>query len=511
MSPAVVGTGVALALVAFLLRVAIHWSRTPSGVDTWYFLAYADAVRRRPGIDVRLPQYLLQEERQSYPPLFPSLLALLPPAWLRKWFWMVSPAIDCLHLLLLFWLSYKITRDLTVSAVTACVYAFTPQLVSETRSLNGRSFGTLLHSMAVVLNIRYVVSDGGWPWLAMAILAGAALMLSSATSSAAYFVVCVALAVGFDDVRYVAIAAVSGAAALLLSGGHLVRIVRNYVEALGHWRRQRRWFGAHPIRDSPIYGTSSADARPLVRSKALLPQLARLIGENPFILALPLAPRGLPPWGTRFYLWAVVLTGLAVVATVLPPLRAFGPGRTYLKTAVFPTAYTLAVAIGTPGGLARPVGIATIAGLIASVTAIAYFYAYIARQSTERTSSVPEGLAEATAALATRPRGGVLCLPYMYADYVCYNSRQPVLWGGHCGDLRRFEELAPVITRPLPSLLSEHAIRYLLVDRLYVSPVDLQLDGRVAARGRWASFELYEVIPGESRPTPGSAEARKAG
>ncbi len=67
--------GAVVAAVAFLLRVGVNLGRSPSGVDTWYYLAYADAVRARPGLDVRLPQYLLQDERQSYPPLFPSLLA----------------------------------------------------------------------------------------------------------------------------------------------------------------------------------------------------------------------------------------------------------------------------------------------------------------------------------------------------------------------------------------------------------------------------------------------------
>ena len=61
-------TGAVIALLAFGLRVIVHAGRTPGGVDTWYYLAYADAVRRRPSFDVRLPQYLLQDERQSYPP-----------------------------------------------------------------------------------------------------------------------------------------------------------------------------------------------------------------------------------------------------------------------------------------------------------------------------------------------------------------------------------------------------------------------------------------------------------
>jgi peptidoglycan biosynthesis protein MviN/MurJ (putative lipid II flippase) len=82
------------------------------------------------------------------------------------------------------------------------------------------------------------------------------------------------------------------------------------------------------------------------------------------------------PWGPRLYAWALALVALAVVATLLPLLRAFGPGRTYMRAAVFPTAYVLAFGIGTPQGLLRPVGLATLESMALSLGAIGFFYAY---------------------------------------------------------------------------------------------------------------------------------------
>src|SRR5262245_5955544 len=122
-SLAAVLTAVLLTAVALVLRTLVHWRRTPGGDDTWYFLAYADAVRRKPPFDVRLPQYLLQDERQSYPPLFPMLLALAPGRWLRRWFWIVSPAIDCVHLLFLYFVCYRITSSTAIASLAAAAYA----------------------------------------------------------------------------------------------------------------------------------------------------------------------------------------------------------------------------------------------------------------------------------------------------------------------------------------------------------------------------------------------------
>jgi hypothetical protein len=490
--------GALIVAVAFALRIAVHAGGQPGGVDTWYYLAYADAFRARPSFKVRLPQYLLQDEVQSYPPLFPMFLSLFPRSFLLRWFWTISPAIDCVHLLLLYWLAFKITASVPVAVVSASVYAFTPQLISETRSLNGRPFGALVHSVAMLVTLRYVSFNDAWPWLPLAVGAGAVAFLASATGSTGYAFACVTLACMFRDARYVVVAAGALAFAVAASGGHYIRVLWNYFHAVAYWFRNRSLFGAHPILHSPIYG-SAAFGRPAARpgflGGSVAQELVRLFGENPFLLALPFAPAGVPPWGTRLYVWAVALAVLSVVATVLPPLRAFGPGRAYLKAGVFPTAYTLAVGIGTSRGLTFPLGQVTLMCLAVSVVAIAFFYVYTHRQTTERTASVPQGLALAVHHLANEAGDGVLCIPYSYADYTCYNSGKRVLWGGHCGSLRSIETLAPVISRRLSDLLEQYDVRYVLLDTAYAQPEQIGLVDLVELRGRFDTFDLYEFRP----------------
>lgn len=491
---------VPLVAAALFLRIRVHLGRSPGGVDTWYYLAYADAFRRRPSLDVRLPHYLLQDERQSYAPLFPSLLALLPARVLRRWFWLVSPAIDCLHLLLLYWLAFKITASVSAAFVAACIYAFTPHLISETRSLNGRSFGALVNSLALVLELRFVLGGEVWPWLPLALLTGAAVFLTSATSSAAYGLVSLVLCVYLGDARYLAVACLSLLTALVLSRGHYLRVVHNYWYAFEYWKRNRANLGADPIERSPVYGR--LEATPAGVSGAPQPgffggnrllQVVRLVAENPFVLALPFAPYSSAPWGPLLYVWAVSLVVFSILATLLPPLRLFGPGRGYVKASVFPTAYTLAIGLGGLYGLQTPFGVAIIACLVASIATIVFFYAYMGRRTAEQTASVPAGLAEAASALASMPAGGVLCLPTMYADYVCYNAAKGVLWGGHCGDLRKFEAIAPVFSRPFPELFRQYGVRYVLLDTSFADPARLCLDEMLTPLGAWGGFHLYEV------------------
>lgn len=488
----------ALAGAAFALRAWPHAGRRPIGLDTWYYLAYAAALRRRPGFDVRLPQYLLQDERQSYPPLLPMLLALLPASWLRRRFWAIGPAFDAAHVALLQWLTWQATRDLAVSVLAAGCLAFGSQAVVEARALSTRGLGALLHSAAVLVAIESASRPGHTGWLAAAVGAGVVLLLASAAMSAAYAIVLSIFAIVFRDDAYLQIGGAALLAAVVVSKGHYLRVGLNYLHAVRFWLRFHRLFGAHPIRDSPVYGTAPPRDRSLRPTAGLLgqgltDQVLRLVGDNPYVLALlPAADAWLL---SPLRAWALGLAGLALLATLTSTLRGFGLGRTWMKAAVFPTAYALALEIGaSEARLLGPVGIMTLACLGLGLAALGVQYAHARRAGATDAEPLP-GLDQAVSCLSSLPPGGVLCLPYVHAGYVSFHSGKPVLWGGHCGDLGRLAALSPVISEPLPELMQKYGARYLLLDRDYCAPRDVGLDAGADMKGAWGRCALYEWSP----------------
>lgn len=498
--------GIGLALMSFGVRVWVHRGPPPIGLDTWYYLAYADAVRRRPGFDVRLTQYLLQDERQSYPPLFPMLLALFPASWLRRWYRMVPPLFDGAHVLMLFWVAVWATGSPAVAGLVASMLAFSPQLVAEPSSLHGRGLGALLHSAAMVLALESILRGGEQLWLGAALLAGSGVFLGSAAMSAAYGLALAILSVVLLEPRYLLIACGSAFLAAIVSGGQFLRVVRNYFQAVQYWLRNHRFFGAHPIRHSPLYGTPLSEKQPAPLDRGLLghgriDQLLRLIGENPGALALPLVTHQLNVGLAGLETWAVGLTVVSVLAMLVSPFRAFGLGRTYMRAAVFPTAYTLGMGIGGTRGLLTPLGIASVACLGISIMLTIVLYLRRRKQGDEKAFLAREGLEQAVHCLATQPLGGILCLPYIYSGYASYHAGKPVLWGGHCGDLSRWEALAPVIRRPIPELTKEYGVRYLLLETVYAAPGDVGLEGAVDLKGHWGGFALYECKVRHVTPT----------
>src|SRR5712691_8660705 len=153
--------GLALVARALYLRLRIFIGTRPGGVDTWYYLASAEAIRTQKRLPIRLPQYLLHDKSESYSAVFPLFLALLPPDWLRAYFWLLSPVIDAVHLLLLYLLAFRLTDSVLAAATAGLIYAVTPQLISETRNLNGRAFASLLQTICMITLLRSIIPSTG--------------------------------------------------------------------------------------------------------------------------------------------------------------------------------------------------------------------------------------------------------------------------------------------------------------------------------------------------------------
>src|SRR5262249_17147432 len=122
---------------------------------------------------------------------------------------------------------------------------------------------------------------------------------------------------------------------------------------------------------------------------------------------------------------------------------------------------------------------------------------------TEHTAQTPPDLAEASAYLRRLPGRNVLVLPSMYADFVAYNADKGVVWGGHSGDLRRFDEFYPVIRRPISYFVERYDVDYLLLDHAYTTPERLAIGDCVTSLERFGAICVYEFVQVDAAtPTP---------
>jgi hypothetical protein len=500
--------GLALVILALYLRLRIFFGTRPGGVDTWYYLASAEAIRRQKRLPISLPQYLLHENRESYPAVFPLFLATLSPRWLKSYFWLISPIIDAVHLLLLYLLSFRLTDSVLAAGTAGLIYAVTPQLISETRNLNGRAFASLLQTITMLVLLRSIIpSDGPSApltgpgdyglWL-VGVLLVATLYNTHTSTTIAFLVSAATLSVVFGEPRFIAAALLGLPMAILISGGYYLRVIRNHVYAAQFWMRNVGYTRAHQVNDSPLFSADgpsrerSAPRNGLYRSWVKLG--IRVLGENPFILAMLVTPIPDNVWAKHMYWWAVAILIWSLLTTFGGPLRILGPGFHYMKTSVFPTAYALSVTVNIQEGAISLVGLAVLICLIASFAALAYFYRVMATRETEHTAQTPPDLAEAANYLRRLPGQRVLVLPSMYADFVAYNAGKAVVWGGHSGDLTKFEDFYPVLRKPVEYFVERYAVDYLVLDHAYVSPQHLGIEASVSRLDRFGPIVVYEFV-----------------
>src|SRR5205823_10954235 len=120
--------------------------------------------------------------------------------------------------------------------------------------------------------------------------------------------------------------------------------------------------------------------------RSTLSLAVRVLGENPFILAMLVTPIPNNVWAVHMYWWAVAILVWSLLTTFGGPLRILGPGFHYMKTSVFPTAYVLSVTVNIEEGGFSAAGLGLVISVIASFAALAYFYRVMARRETEHTA-----------------------------------------------------------------------------------------------------------------------------
>lgn len=498
--------GLVLVGLALYLRLRIFIGTRPGGVDTWYYLASAEAIRRQKRLPISLPQYLLHDPRESYPAVFPLFLAALPPRLLRSYFWLLSPLIDAAHLLLLYLLAFRLTDSVLAAGTAGLIYAVTPQLISETRNLNGRAFASLLQTVTMLILLRSIIpSVAPTSWLSgqgqivvwVIGVVFVALLYNTHTSTTIAFLVSVAtISLVFGERRLIAAGLLGLPVAIVLSRGYYLRVIQNHLYAFQFWLKNVGYTRAHQVQDSPLFGGGpprrGRAATGLYRSTV---QLAlRVLGENPFILAMLVTPIPNNVWAKHMYWWAVAILIWSLLTTFGGPLRILGPGFHYMKTSVFPTAYVLSVAVNIQEGTFSVVGLALLISVIASFAALAYFYRVMATRETEHTAQTPPDLAEAAMYLRRLPGRNVLVLPSMYADYVAYNADKAVVWGGHSGNLSRFSEFYPVLRKPIEYFVDTYAIDYLVLDDAYVGADVLGVRGMVEPLDTFGPIRVYQFV-----------------
>lgn len=483
-----------LLVLALFIRVKPIWRHRYWGVDAYYFLLCTEEFKRRKRIPIVLPPYyLLENQEQWYPPGFTVFLALFPEKFLKKYYWALSPAVDCLIIAVLYAVVYLSTGSSWLAGLSGLLYAISPAVISECFSLNSRQLGSLLLAIALLSLFGFINYDNFY-LLGLFLLSGFLLLMTHKMSSQLLWFVLPVMSLVLWDYTYLLGAASVVMAAFLLSKGFYLKVLKGHYDILSFWNRNWRNLGAHQVYSSPIYGNEERNDPGRFFGKGIkdVYRQFRRLGGNPFVamLAFPIIFYSqLSLFDRQMLWWAILAYFLAVLTLFVPRLRFLGEGPKYLKMAVLPISYLTVIPLNYVWNIGYYFYPLLGVTIILSVWLTLKTYRSI---ELAKLPSIDSSFKQVIEFLNGQKITTIACIPVDLADSVAYHCRRSVLWGTHGYGFRNVEPFFPVLRKPLEFFVSEYKLSHLLIDSAYVSPecLKLSLVNRVFVVDR---YEIYQT------------------
>jgi len=487
------------ALGALGARMAFIRQGADRRVDHHYWLVVAQALRADP----RLPpiirgRYLLEDERQSYPPFFAWFLSWFRPEFLERRAVGLSQIADLglIGVLIVFGVVSGVTG--WAMAIGAAVIGLAPVLVAYNVQVNPRSWGNLFLSVKLMAEVLAVGMAGSYEiaFWAVAIAATAGVILSHKMSTQFMLALWPAWAIVLGSWAVATIPLFGLIVATAITGPTFARLQwRSHADIVRFWHRHWRNLGAHAVRQSPIYGSPGGpDGRFHGQGlRGVVQHLKNVVAYLPLGVLAPVVLFIAPAPPAWLLAWFAGAYAMALLTLFVPFLKCFGGGHHYVFNAVLPAVLWWMLAVET----GDPVVQALLAiGLIVTLAALVLGW----RQRAGRGGTSDPDLAAARAALAKRSRAPIAVFPLVTAEVVASDGRNPVLWGGHGYGFRLLEPIFPVVSAPLGATLRGHGTGLVLWDSTYWPGADAVLrdEARVShveSFGRWRLAEIPRSTP----------------
>lgn len=484
--------GVLIFVLALYLRIYPRLKLKYYGVDTWYYLLYVEEFRKTKKIPVKLPYYLLDKEEQWYPPVFPMMLSIFPSKFLEKHQWLINPLIDCVQLLLLYIITFAVTKNFLLAMLSGIIYATTPTLISENTNLNSRSLASLIFTGVMLCLMGFVIINNNF-WLIPIILGGAIMLLTHKMVAQNFVFVMLALTGCYRDVKFILILVTVFLTAVIISKGFYLKILKGHIEILKFWRKNLYNLRAHQVYDSNIYKKPEDhcdDRFHLPGIKGIKRYLKAIITQNNnwysvFLLPFVFLFNTFSPSEKFYFYWVFWSYFLIVLVTFVPQLKFLGESYKYVKFTIFPTAILFS-SIWHTNKLFYTILLIFL--LLLNLKSIIKNYKMLNKNPR---GNIGNELMEIINYLNQTSKEGIMAISNFSADAIAYFTRKKVCWGGHSSGWNRLQDWFPVLKKPIEYFFEKYQLNYLLIDTDYVNIDYLKLKNfsLLLTEGRYTLYE----------------------
>jgi len=505
--------GCSMAAAGFLLHSWPRWFNRYFGVDNWRTLAIADHLRRGKPLGRYHEARFLIPGVSDYPPAFRYLIAAFPKGLIERYEWAVAPAIDACHSLWLFFVGWSVTHNLAVAVAAQIVQMTSPLVMMENSSMTTRPLASLLFSLAFFPLICLPPAYQSPVLVGIGLVFLTLVLLTHRLTVQALWILVLVFSVWDRSVFWVSIYLATTLLAVLVSRGFYWTILRGQFAMFEYWRRNLPFRYAHQVRGLPSAGPQR-DPDALMRLNQWIMRRGAFVAvpaANPATLLLPLAgwwlARHPGPLGgldellaQRLIVWGIALLVAGMLIRQVPALRMIGDGERYLDAAVLPTA--LVVAALWTEAWQRPVPwLAAVIGatIVAALGAAIYLQYHVVVKDVK--CSIRPALWTILNYLKTSVSEGttVAAIPIHLIPTVEYFTACRVLsTDSSPAHIEHLGQLYPFIRKPVPALLAEYGVQYLVLNEAYarLDEVGFPRDAVVCQAGSFVLVKAGRHPPG---------------
>jgi MFS family permease len=412
------------------------------------------------------PYYILESQEQWYPPGFAVFLGLLPDKFIKKYYWLISPALDALISIFASFAALIITKNTLASFIAGLICAFSISSIIETQSLTSRQLGSLLLNIAMY-SLFWTISNDSVLGYILFFVFGYFLLMTHKMGMQSLLISLITLSLILKSWPYLGCALFLVIFSVIASKGFYLKILAAHKDILSFWNKNWFQLGAHQIYHSPIYGEPKEYKNTLFHPVKMIRRMFIIFLENALIIPIILFKVDIVhnnPMLALVFLWVIVTLVSSYLIILIPQIRLLGEGHKYLKYAT-PSIAILAAKLF----ISHPIII--ISGIIYYFfISTAWLFVRNKKLLSSEKGANDNNLGEVINYLCLQEHARIICVPNHLSDTVAYHTKKQVFWGTHNYPFRWVSDFIPVWRRRLSYFKNRHNLTHLLIDGNYANP-----------------------------------------
>lgn len=461
------------------------------GVDVWSRMIEADYFRKnKHKIPLnKINDGFILDGYLDYPPALPWLLSYIPKNKLLKIQGFIAPLFDIIQNYIIFLITLQLTNNIWAAILSQIIYATIPLTVLENSYLTPRSLGYLNFTLAFYPLLLYSLVPK-WQYLIFGFFFLTLLFFTHKFALQSFFFISLFLSISFMNPFYLAIFFAGMAIALLISRGYYFRILKGHISNILFWVKNYKYRFSHQVR-----GLTSQKKKDLVgRIYSLMgafPPLT-LIGTNLWIIIplslfliiefnlpvfIPLGPYSLTdPLMKMVYVWIFFFYIFSITVLLIKRLTPIGEGQRYMEMSLAPIAIIGAIAFFVFMNSPYKNFITFLYGGIFIINLFMIIFLQIKGIIADKNRSMTKDMDKIFAYIdKIKPAPRILCIPHQITTMIVYNTKAKVLVEIQAGDLKRVDDIFPVVKKPIKEIAKKYDLNLLVLKKDYVNARELKL------------------------------------